>query len=103
MLLGSGVDAKIKDAIRYPNFLRFRKFPITSKFVRCWFGTNFLNRWLIRFKTNLPMVAPVAPTRASKNGLRLGSKAKKEERIIQDGGIRRGATLTPIKSRKIPK
>ena len=73
MLLGSGVDAKTNDVITYPNFFLLRKFPIISRFDFWADGTNLLKKWLIRFRINLPIVAPVAPIRAKNNGSRAGS------------------------------
>jgi len=102
-LVGRGVAAKRNDVRIYPNFLRFRKFAIMSRFDFCSVPTKLLKRWLIRFRKNLPIVDPVAPTRANTIGLREGSNASNDANIIQDGGIKRGAVLTPSSRRNIPK
>ena len=56
----------------------------------------------MRFKKNRPIVAPVAPTKAKINGSSEASNAKKDERIIQVGGIKIGAALTAISKKNIP-
>jgi len=52
---------------------------------------------------SLPIVAPVAPTNASKRGSSELSNAKKDESTIQVGGIKIGAAFIPINRRNIPK
>ena len=56
----------------------------------------------MRFKKNRPIVAPVAPTIANRNGSSEASNAKKDERIIQVGGIKIGAAFTAINKKNIP-
>ena len=102
ILLGSGVAANRKDVNVYPNFFLLRKLPIASRFDSCSLPTNLLKRLLMRFKKNRPIVAPVAPTKAKINGSSEASNAKKDERIIQVGGIKIGAALTAISKKNIP-
>ena len=54
------------------------------------------------FKKNRPIVAPVAPTIANRNGSSEASNAKKDERIIQVGGIKIGAAFTAINKKNMP-
>ena len=103
MLLGSGVAANRKDARVYPNFLRFRKLPITSRFDFCCLPTNRRKKPLIHFKKNLPIVAPVAPTNARKNGSSEVSNTKNDESMIQVGGIKIGAAFTAINKNNMPR
>ena len=103
MLVGSGVAAKRKDTRKYPNLFRLRKLPIKSKLDFCSCQTNLLKRWLVRFKINLPIVAPVAPTAAKVRISSVGSSNRKEDSTIQEGGISIGDVLIAIKRKKIPK
>ncbi len=101
-MVGGGVAANRKDVNVYPNFFLFRKLPIASRFDSCSLPTNLRKRPLMRFKKNRPIVAPVAPTNANTNGSSDASNAKKDERIIQVGGIKIGAVLTTINKKNIP-
>ena len=57
----------------------------------------------MRFKKNRPIVAPVAPTNANRNGSSEASNAKNDERIIQVGGIKIGAAFTAINRKNMPR
>ena len=77
ILLGNGVAANRKDVSVYPNFFLFRKLPIASRFDSCSLPTNRRKKPLMYFKKNRPIVAPVAPTIANRNGSSEASNAKK--------------------------
>ena len=76
---------------------------MASKFDFCSLPTNFLNIPLTDFNRNLPIVAPVAPTRAKINGSSKGSITENVDNIIQVGGISNGTALTAINSKNIPR
>ncbi len=57
----------------------------------------------MHFKKNRPIVAPVAPTNANRNGSSEASNTKNDERIIQVGGIKIGAAFTAINRKNMPR
>ena len=107
ILLGNGVAANRKDVNVYIQiFYLFRKLPIASRFDSCSLPIRIDGKnYLCCFKKNRPIVAPVAPTSASRrkdlvNCIRTQKMMKAQSKLE---ALRLGLHLFQLTKENIPK